>query len=60
MDSTTLKETMWTKKQMTRTDKRYIILEPSVKTNRTPCFDTTLPSTCTCKEDQNRTIARKL
>jgi hypothetical protein len=27
------------------TDKRNIILDPSVKTNRTPCFDTTLPST---------------
>lgn len=28
------------------TDKRNIILDPSVKTKRTPCLDTTLPSTC--------------
>lgn len=32
-------------KMIEHTDKRYIILDPSEKTKRTPCFDATLPST---------------
>lgn len=28
------------------TERRKIILDPSVKTNRSPCLDTVLPSTC--------------
>lgn len=34
---------------LAHTDNLYMILDPSVKTNRTPCFDTMLPSTWATK-----------
>lgn len=37
------------------TDKRNIILDPSLNTKRTPCLDATLPSTCTNAQDQKQT-----
>lgn len=37
------------------TDKRNIILDPSLNTKRTPCLDATLPSTCMNAKDLKQT-----